>query len=298
MDEELQQPEPKISDVEAILIGTFLGILDLIDIIPIAGDITDIATTPLNFYFWSKGIKSTTFVVSQLLDLVPIVQEFPSRTIAWGITVYLDRHPQQFAALQTATAIAGIAEGQVGGAEGALAEGEVAAQATNASVAAEEAVSVEGATRGVDAEANGGSGNKKPSEATTERDRGENAEESKDVPTDVSAGTSENTKEAEKAREYEEEMTSKAERDPIKNAEEEELGAEAFVPEGSRKKAGTEQPVEKSTQDLLKEREAKMEKATEVEKGQKKVIQFPSPTQSPSPKSNKENEDKDIALAA
>jgi hypothetical protein len=311
MDEELQQPEPKISDVEAILIGTFLGILDIIDIIPIAGDITDIATTPLNFYFWSKGIQSTTFVVSQLLDLVPVVQEFPSRTIAWGITVYMDRHPKQFAALQTATAIAGVLEGQVGDAEGALAESEVAAQTTNAGFAAEEAGAAEGGAMGarsemeVEAQAeenehlNGEPGNKKPSEETTERNRGEGAsseswENAQQTPEEQTAAEDK----AEKKKEYEEVIMSKAERDPIEIAEEEELGTEAFVPVASKKRMEAEQPVEKSTQDLLKEREIKMEKATEVEKEQKKVLQFPSPTKSSPPKSGKEGEDQDLALVA
>src|SRR5665213_3066891 len=115
MDEEIQQPEaePKISDVEIILIGLFFATLDLIDLIPIAGDITDVVAAPMGFYYWMKGINATTFIVAEVLDLIPGIQEFPSRTIGWGITVWLDRHPKIEGKLGAGIAFAGALEGEV-----------------------------------------------------------------------------------------------------------------------------------------------------------------------------------------
>ncbi len=98
MDETPEIHEPKISLPEAMFIGGGILVLDLIDLIPGAGDVTDLFTTPVNFYLYSKGVNGTWFVVSQVLDLFPIVQEFPTRSLAWAALIYLDRNPSQIGA--------------------------------------------------------------------------------------------------------------------------------------------------------------------------------------------------------
>lgn len=113
MDEEAQLSRPKISEVEIVGIGLLYFIFDLVDLIPVAGDITDVVAAPMGLYYWMKGINGITFLVAEVLDLIPGIQEIPSRTIGWGITVWLDRHPKLEARLATVTAVAGALEGDV-----------------------------------------------------------------------------------------------------------------------------------------------------------------------------------------
>jgi hypothetical protein len=91
MDEEQKKREPKISLVEALLIGAYIGTLDVIDIIPTAGDITDLLGAPIMFYLNIKGVGGMAFIIAEIMDLFPIVQEFPSRSVAWLIIIGLDR---------------------------------------------------------------------------------------------------------------------------------------------------------------------------------------------------------------
>lgn len=192
MDDE-QQLEPKISTAEIVLIGAFYGILDVIDIIPIAGDITDIIAAPMFLYYSSKGISGIPFLVSEILDAIPLTQEFPSRTIGWIVTVVIDRNPKLEAQLQTAAAVAGAVEGAGGLAgggealEGAAAaegaggealaleeagatEGQIAEQgfAGEAELEAEQATGEFGPTGEAEGAEEGGA-NAKPSEESTER---------------------------------------------------------------------------------------------------------------------------------
>ncbi len=59
-----QKAEPKISVSEAVLIGMFLAILDVIDLIPLAGDLTDVAAAPLVLYYFMKHINGTAYIIS------------------------------------------------------------------------------------------------------------------------------------------------------------------------------------------------------------------------------------------
>ena len=149
MDDE-QQLEPKISTAEIVLIGAFYGILDVIDIIPIAGDITDIIAAPMFLYYSSKGISGIPFLVSEILDAIPLTQEFPSRTIGWIVTVVIDRNPKLEAQLQTAAAVAGAVEGAGGLAGG----GEALEGAAAAEGAGGEALALEEANRALQAKPN------------------------------------------------------------------------------------------------------------------------------------------------
>ena len=146
MDEE-QLPEPKISTADAVIIGLVLGILDVVDFIPLGGDVTDLPASLLLLYYRAKGISGTVYAMSLILDLIPIIQEFPTRSLAWWVTVYMDRHPTKIGrVIETAGEMAQGKEGELGAGEaGAAAEG----------VAAEGAVAEgSGAVGGVTAEGN------------------------------------------------------------------------------------------------------------------------------------------------
>ncbi len=206
MDDEPQQPEPKISDVEIVAIGVFFVMLDLIDLIPIAGDVTDIVAAPMGMYYWMKGINGTAFIAAEVLDLIPFVQMVPSRTIGWVITAYIDRSPKLQTKLAPALAVAGALEGDVAeGAGAATTEtGELAATTPSAGTAAgtvpAEAGEIGGAagesgqTAGAgawtsreahDRESGGGGDseaerNARPSETTTEREAIKQQEETRE----------------------------------------------------------------------------------------------------------------------
>jgi hypothetical protein len=86
-----EKAEPKISVSEAVLIGLFLAILDVIDLFPIAGDLTDVAAAPLVLYYFMKNINGTVYIIAWVMDLIPILQELPNRSIAWWGTVIFER---------------------------------------------------------------------------------------------------------------------------------------------------------------------------------------------------------------
>jgi hypothetical protein len=151
MEEEQVSEGPKITITEAILIGSALGILDIIDIIPLAGDITDIAAAPLLFYYNSKGINGIAYGISLGLDLIPGLQEFPTRTIVWIATVLID-HFAPASVTQIAEKAGELAQGGEGvAAGGAGAAGAVEGTAAEGAAAQSAAGGVAGA-----AEAEGG----------------------------------------------------------------------------------------------------------------------------------------------
>jgi hypothetical protein len=167
MDEEQAEYQPKIGLVEALFIGLAVLVLDVIDLIPIAGDITDGPSLLVNYYLYSKGVNGIWFIIGEVLDLIPVVQEFPSRSIAWVVVVYLDHHPSKI--IQTAEKAGELAEGgESGGEVGAATEtGEGAA----AGVKQEVEGTVEG--EGVAAHAEGEVGTTTESETTGREKRGE-----------------------------------------------------------------------------------------------------------------------------
>jgi hypothetical protein len=137
-----EKAEPKISVSEAVLIGLFLAILDAIDLIPLAGDLTDVAAAPLVLYYFMKNINGTAYIIAWVMDLIPFLQEFPNRSIAWWGTVIFERIAP--AKLQSAVEQTGeIAEGKEGGGELEEGEklGEGASEGAEASKNAEQGVS-------------------------------------------------------------------------------------------------------------------------------------------------------------
>ncbi len=147
---EEQKPEPKISLVEAILIGIALFLVSIVNLIPLVGDITSpIVGSLMAFYLYMKGLRGTSVVVTNAIGyacgLVPILQALPTELFAWVVTVWIDRHPE----LEKATEMAGAAKGGRGSVGSAETEATETTGATrhSASVETETAGSAGGAGR-------------------------------------------------------------------------------------------------------------------------------------------------------
>jgi hypothetical protein len=145
MDEEAQsegQPrEPKIDLVTGIGIFLAMGTLDLAELIPFVGDFTSIPAYGVNFYLSSKGISGVVFAVGNTLDLIPILQEFPCKTIGWLITWGID-HFAPAAVSETLEKAGEMAQAKAGkgakeGVEGAATGKEAKAITEEAAVRAE-----------------------------------------------------------------------------------------------------------------------------------------------------------------
>jgi hypothetical protein len=189
-----QKAEPKISVSEAVLIGMFLAILDVIDLIPLAGDLTDVAAAPLVLYYFMKHINGTAYIISWILDLIPVTQEFPSRSIVWWGTVIFERVAP--AKLEQETEKVGeLGEGGEGGE--ALEGGEGleagASEGAEASENAEQGVSSAEETEG-GAETEGVEG-ETPAEENGGEGEGQEAGGETETPAEEEGGEGENPKE-------------------------------------------------------------------------------------------------------
>ena len=103
--------EPKITLTEALFIGSFLLLTDIIGIVLVLFGlddffILDIVRFPITgFYYWFKGLRMTSMWISNILETLPYVGALPNATIGWIITVWMDRYPETSAKLAS---VAGI----------------------------------------------------------------------------------------------------------------------------------------------------------------------------------------------
>ena len=85
----------KISTAEAILLIMVGLVADLINWVPIVNWVVAIFMFPITqIYFRMKGIRSNYSLISNLIELIPIVSVLPAYTIAMVATIYVDRHPE------------------------------------------------------------------------------------------------------------------------------------------------------------------------------------------------------------
>jgi hypothetical protein len=115
MEDEQEQPEPKISLPEVILIGLFLLLIDLVEIVIFFAGLDDfwlldILAGSIFFYIFIKGVPPMRMLVAWLLELIPWAGALPLLTIGFGLTVWADRHPSGIVA--KAGAVAGAAKGK------------------------------------------------------------------------------------------------------------------------------------------------------------------------------------------
>lgn len=224
MDEELEvqaaEPEEKISFVVGIL-GTIIAVtLDLLSLIPFVGDIEEVPAGVILFLNIISGMGTTVLAAqgtAMLLKAIPVVQELPLWTIAWGMTWYMENHPSRLtAAIETVGKLEALAEGGAANEAGAATEG--AEMAEGAATATQEAGAVaeaaEGAATGAGtgaAEAEGsaerGPAPERPSERTTERDTVETrkAREAEGESGEIEGGEEEKTE----SQKYQEELYEK-----------------------------------------------------------------------------------------
>jgi hypothetical protein len=123
MDDEPQKPEPKISLPIALFIGIIMVLCDILEFIPIMGDILDIVVGfPLDIYLWLSGINVTYALIEQAVEAIPVAQELPLWTAMWIATVITANNPK----LEKAAELAGSLEGKgaAGAAGGVVKEGE------------------------------------------------------------------------------------------------------------------------------------------------------------------------------
>lgn len=121
-----------------IIIGTILMLaLDAIDFVEVGIPGTDLVGFPLEQLFLSKkGVKGTTALIGNVIELIPGVDYLPVRSITWLITVWMDQHPSEFSEkMEQVGEVVQKAEGKAGAgagqgalqAEGKAAEGAAAA---------------------------------------------------------------------------------------------------------------------------------------------------------------------------
>jgi hypothetical protein len=97
MAENAPQHEPKLSDADIIIGSILMLTLDAIDWLEVGIPGTDLVGFPLEQLFLNKkGVKGTTALVGNVIELVPGVDYLPVRSIAWLITAWMDRHPSEF----------------------------------------------------------------------------------------------------------------------------------------------------------------------------------------------------------
>jgi hypothetical protein len=290
---EVSKPEPKISDVEIILIGVFYLGLDIVDLFPGAGDITDVIAAPMGFYYWMKGLNAITFIVSEIIEAIPGLQEIPFvRIITWGMTIWFDRHPKLEGVLapvlQAADALGGdIPEGE--GSSGISSSSATAQQPRELSDG--KTLDMTQAADGTYEYKPGGNSDStdaRPSEAKTERDQTQNKSESEREATErgetnpeqvgVEQGgtadeetpekTAEERKQAAVNKDYERIMETDAEKEPIEQAKEKlfsEKGPEGISEQEKSLQTEQNQIKESESTRKLRERFAKMQKAKQVE---------------------------------
>lgn len=102
----MDEQQPKISTPEAILILMITVIADLISIIPVINWLVSVVMFPVTqFYLRMKGLKGTTMLIGNIIELIPGLSALPAYTTAMTITIYIDRHPKIAANVQKLTTI-------------------------------------------------------------------------------------------------------------------------------------------------------------------------------------------------
>lgn len=145
MDDEAQKAEPKIGLAIGLFIGIILVIADVIDLIPGAGDIVDIVIgMPLQLFLFFMGVRGVFVLISNFMELIPLLQELPTRSISWVATIIVDRNPKLEQAAQLAARFSG--EGAEEGLTEAAEAGETAQGISETAQMAEQAEAATEAT--------------------------------------------------------------------------------------------------------------------------------------------------------
>jgi hypothetical protein len=296
--------EPKIHIPVALLIGLAVLVLDLIDLIPIAGDLTDLPSLMVNFYLYTLGVSGVFFIIGEVIDLFPVAQEFPWRSIAWWITVGVDH----FAPAPVAAVTEKIGEELQGG------EGELEGDAAGAVEGAGGAQGTFGGGGGalieeegsVEFGAGGGEGGGESAEVSeTARKEGKPSDriETKDqeaVRESQEEGQRDEDETAEEEGEKEERETDEfatgSERSPEEEAEEEAFSPEELEFQEGRFDTRNSDSDETSDEEEARRKESEAEKT--ARKQQAKVIEIKDRFTKPKSQQDQIDEDKNLRKAA
>lgn len=100
--------EPKISTVEIVFITPLFLLADGMEfLITLSGMVfltwfVSAIRFPISqIYLRMKGVRGTSVLVSNILELIPFFDGLPISTIGWIITIWLDRHPKTEALMKT-----------------------------------------------------------------------------------------------------------------------------------------------------------------------------------------------------
>ena len=280
------KPEPKIHLPMAVFIGLSVLLLDIVDIIPGAGDITDIPSLGVNFYLYSIGVSGIMFLVAEILDLFPVLQEFPTRTIAWIATVLFEWIAP--AKVERVVEAAGeMGEGAEGaeGKEGAQAGAEGGANKAKPEAAVEDVAAVhdvdsagermsEGSanSEGRQSGENGGPDEQSSLEEERQKEWGEGGEE------ETEGATEEDREKDKRDEELEKEMETGAERSP-----EEEAGEEDFALQDAASQSDSEEEDEEDAHNqAVKSGKVIVMKAPQAPQGEE--VPLPNIDEIPKPK--------------
>ena len=106
MNEE-NKPEPKIGGIEALVMVGLAALFDIADLLATLLDaffgmgelikffINIVASVTLWLWVIMKDVGPTRILAGSILELVPIINVLPMRTVAMAATIWLDWHPKQ-----------------------------------------------------------------------------------------------------------------------------------------------------------------------------------------------------------
>lgn len=143
MDEEAVSG-PKLSTAEIIVVGFFFATIDIIDLVgllfalPLSTFTSVIAFPASQLYARMRGIRQDMILISNGLELLPWIGDLPLRTIAFGITAYMENNPKAKALAGKVTGAAAPAPEEARGEEEAELEAEQAAEIQREEQVAEE----------------------------------------------------------------------------------------------------------------------------------------------------------------
>lgn len=110
--EEEQQPEPKISGMEAFIMLMLCVLFDMVGIFAtfltvvfgigefIKFFIGIVASAIIFFWAMMKGVRALWIATGGILELIPFINTLPLYTITMAITIYLDHHPERAEVVQ------------------------------------------------------------------------------------------------------------------------------------------------------------------------------------------------------
>jgi len=95
--------QPKTNIVEIFLVMSVTIIADLISLIPGVNWVVSAIMFPgSQFYFWTRGLRSSYALMGNLVEFIPFISILPAYTAMYAVTFYIDHYPESRLAKATA----------------------------------------------------------------------------------------------------------------------------------------------------------------------------------------------------